>query len=244
MEEGYFEMNADTLSWSRRYQAALRKQLSQRQGTDLASALRLGRQAVSLGLETLDVARSHEKVLMTLAAPDDSARTRQSLIKRATLFFSKTIIPIEKTHLAALTANARIDQLNRTLIRRTTESSVSQRRLKRSIRQRRGAEKAMKKSGKHHSKLMAESRNLQAHLRHLTHTYLWAQENKRKSISRQLQDEIAQTLLGINIRLLTLKKTASNTTKHLKKEIANTQQVVKESVQGINRFAHEFVIKK
>ena len=55
---------------------------------------------------------------------------------------------------------------------------------------------------------MKESWRLQKHLRHLTHQILSAQEEKRKKISRELQDEIAQTLLGINVRLLTLKKEA------------------------------------
>ena len=39
-----------------------------------------------------------------------------------------------------------------------------------------------------------------------------AQEDKRKKMSHDLRDEIAQTLLGINVRLLTLKMDASNAT--------------------------------
>ena len=35
-----------------------------------------------------------------------------------------------------------------------------------------------------------------------------AQEDDRKMISHELQNEIAQTLLGINVRLLTLQKEA------------------------------------
>ena len=79
----------------------------------------------------------------------------------------------------------------------------------------------------HYKALLEESLALQEHLRHLTHRILSAQEAERKKISRDLQDEIAQTLLGINVRLLTLKKAAKGNTANLKKEIANTQRLVR-----------------
>ena len=60
---------------------------------------------------------------------------------------------------------------------------------------------------------------LQEHLRHLTHQILAAQEDERKKISRELHDEIAQTLLGINVRLLTLKKGAAANTEASKKRL-------------------------
>jgi len=77
----------------------------------------------------------------------------------------------------------------------------------------------------------------------LTHEILSAQENGRKKISRDLRDEIAQTLLGINVRLLTLKKGATARNEGLAKEIASTQRLVKRSVKTINRFAREFSIQ-
>jgi signal transduction histidine kinase len=103
-------------------------------------------------------------------------------------------------------------------------------------------EQALKKSVEHSRKLLKESRDLQKHLQRLTHQILSAQENKRKRISRDLHDEIAQTLLGINVRLLTLKKEAANDASGLKKEIASTQQLVDKSVKSIKRFAREFGI--
>ena len=69
-----------------------------------------------------------------------------------------------------------------------------------------------------------------------------AQEDERKNLSHELQDEIAQTLLGINVRLLTLKKEAANDASGFKKEIASTQQLVDKSVKSIKRFAREFGI--
>ena len=52
------------------------------------------------------------------------------------------------------------------------------------------------------------------------------QEDKRKSLSHELQDEIAQTLLGINVRILTLKQQACSNTKRLEDGIASTRRLV------------------
>lgn len=204
----------------------------------LQPALALGRRAAALELETLDVARIHEGALAAIEA----SRNRDGVIKRAELFFAEAITPIEETHHAALKANVHLNRLRRTLGRRTVDLAASHRSLKQDIVQRKTAEQALKKSGKHSRKLLKESRDLQEHLQRLTHRILSAQEDKRKKISRDLHDEIAQTLLGINVRLLTLKKEAAITASGLKKEIASTQRLVNKSVKSIKRFAREFGI--
>jgi signal transduction histidine kinase len=223
---------------SRRYVTALRKHLQQGPRANLQPAHDLGCQAAALDLETLDVARIHEGALATLEA----SSSRDGFIKRAEFFFAEAITPIEETHRAALKANVRLRQLSKILGRRTVDLAASHRSLKQGIVQRKTAEQALKKSGEHSRKLLKESRDLQKHLQRLTHQILSAQEDKRKKVSRDLHDEIAQTLLGINVRLLTLKKEATVNARGLKKEIASTQRLVKQSVQTINRFAHEFGI--
>jgi len=223
---------------SRRYVTALRKHLRQGPRASLQPAHDLGCQAAALDLETLDVARIHEGALATLEA----SSSRDGFIKRAEFFFAEAITPIEETHRAALKANVRLRQLSKILGRRTVDLAASHRSLKQGIVQRKTAEQALKKSGEHSRKLLKESRDLQKHLQRLTHQILSAQEDKRKKVSRDLHDEIAQTLLGINVRLLTLKKEATVNARGLKKEIASTQRLVKQSVQTINRFAHEFGI--
>ena len=162
------------------------------------------------------------------------------MIKRANTFFTEVITPIEKTHRAALRANTDVDHLKQTLRRCMVESSAVARQLERSVAQRHAVERTLKKSGKHRTMLLEESRRLQKHLRHLTREILAAQEDGRQQISRELHDEIVQILLGINVRLLTLKKAAKASTSSLKKEIASTQRLVKQSVKTINRFACEF----
>ena len=235
-----YKMKPKLIALSQRYVTALRKHLQQgpRAVPPYGTALALGRQAAALNLETLDMVRIHEDALAALEA----SSSRDGIIERAEIFFAESIIPIEKTHHAALKANVRLSQLRKTLGRRTVDLAASHRFLKRDIVQRKTVEQALKKSGEHSRKLLKESHRLQKHLQRLAHQILSAQEDRRKKISRDLHDEIAQTLLGINVRLLTLKKEAAIDAGGLKKEIASTQWLVDNSVKSIKRFAREFGI--
>jgi signal transduction histidine kinase len=228
--------NAETVAWSLSYQAALRRHLKQGQAASMRPALRLGRQAVGLGLETLDLAKFHEQALLKVMSQDVASENQQSLIERATRFFAEATVPIEKTHHAALKADLRLHELTATLQQRTAEATASDQNLGRSVIQRQAAEAAFEKSGKRQVKLLKESGRLQTSIQNRTHAILSAQEDERQKTSRQLQDEIAQTLLAINIRLLALKTSAKANTDKLSKEIANTQRLVRKSAQKINRF--------
>jgi signal transduction histidine kinase len=101
-------------------------------------------------------------------------------------------------------------------------------------------EAALKSSGENYARLLRESLQLQEGLRQLTHRVLTSQEEDRKKISLELQNEIAQTLLGINVRLCSLKQEARNNTKGLKKEIASTQRLVVKSARSVRRVARQF----
>ena len=228
-------MKRNLITLSQQYGRALRSQLKKGPRASLRMARKLGRQAVALGLETLDVARIHEEALATLEA----SSSRDGIIKRAEIFFAETITPIEKTHRAALKANLRLNQLNKSLDKRTRDLVATNRFLKLGVARRKTVEKALRKSAAHSEKLLKDSRRLQKNLQHLTHQLLKAQEEKRTAISRDLQNEIAQTLLGINVRLLTLKKVNAVNTAGLQKEIASTQRLMDISLKSIKRFARE-----
>jgi signal transduction histidine kinase len=221
---------------SRRYVAALKQHLRQGPRANLEPARRLGRRAMAIGLETLDVARIHERALASLEVRSSA----DGIIERAGIFFTETVAPIEGSHQAALQASARLKRLNETLSQRTLDLAASGQSLRQGIAQRKAVEAALKKSGEHYRKLLADSLALQKHLQHLTHRLLLAQENKRKELSHDLQDEIAQTLLGINVRLLTVRKSAGQNANGLKKELASTQRLVDRSKKSIERFALEY----
>jgi signal transduction histidine kinase len=219
-----------------RYLAALRKHLKQEPRASLQPALRLGRQTVVLGLETLQLARIHEQAIVALGLSDIS----NEQTKRAEIFFTEAITPVVETHRAARQSKLDLHRLNETLNRRTLELASTNRQLQRGILRRKGVEAALKKSGEHYAKLLKDSLQLQEGLRQLTHQLLASQEEERKKISLELQTEIAQTLLGINVRLLTLKQEARINTKGLKNEIASTQRLVVKSAQSVRRVAREF----
>jgi signal transduction histidine kinase len=100
-------------------------------------------------------------------------------------------------------------------------------------------EQAAEEKGKNHRKNLEESLQLQKRLRQLTHRVMLAQEDDRKKISRELQDEIAQTLLGINVRLLSLKRQSHGNTKKFNNEIASTQLLVAKSARSVRQAARE-----
>lgn len=228
-------MRRKLIRLSRRYETALRKHLKQGPRASLQSARGLGRQAVAFGLEMADVTRIHEGALATLQL----SNSKNGLSKRVERFLNEAMAPLAKTHRAPLKTNARLNQVNQTLGRHTADLAATNRSLKNGIAQRKTLEQALKRSGEHGKKLLEESRRRQKRLRHLTHQLLSAQEAERKKISHELQDEVAQTLLAVNVRLLTLKKAAQGGTANLTKEIASTQRAVEESVQSIKRLAHE-----
>lgn len=190
---------------------------------------------MALGMETLDVARIHVGALATL----ESLGRGEGILKRAEVFFTEAITPIEETHRAAMRTSRHVKQLSATLDRRTSGLTASKRRLKLRIAQRRSAEEALKRSGKHYATLLQESRHLQERLRRLTRRIFSAQEHERTRVSRELHDEIAQTLLGINVRLLTLGTGAGTNARGLKKEVASTQRLVEKSARLMARYAHD-----
>ena len=224
---------------SQRYVAALRKHLKQGPQANLQRAQELGRRAMSLGLETLDMARFHEQALITLILPGHSPGTRDAMIRRAGKFFAEAITPIEKTHRAAQEDNAQLVQLNKTLHQRSADLIASNRQLQQEILQRKAVEESLRKSERHYSELLEQSRHMQEQLRLLSRQLLSAQEEERKMISRELHDQIAQTLTGINVQLATLKAEAAVNVKGLQKKISRTQRMVAKSVDIVHRFARE-----
>jgi signal transduction histidine kinase len=232
-------MKVKFLKVSRRYRTALRAHLKLGRLAGLESARGLGGEALAAGMETLDLAKLHEEILVTEVLPGSRPRKRAALIKQAGIFFAVAITPIEKTHRRAREAAVQLKKFIETLSQRTVELAASNLELSLEITQRKAAESALQKSERHYSELLKKSDGLQEQLRRLSRQIITAQEEERRRISRELHDVIAQTLTGINIRLATLKKEASVNTKGLDRNIALTQRLVEKSVNIVHEFARE-----
>jgi PAS domain S-box-containing protein len=111
--------------------------------------------------------------------------------------------------------------------------------LQHEITRRKVAEDTIRQSEQHQIQLLEQSRHMQQQLRLLSHRILHVQEEERKRISRELHDEVTQTLVGINVHLETLAQEAAINPKGLKQKIARTQRLVEKSVDVVHRFARE-----
>lgn len=232
-------MKREVTGLSRHYQTALQGHLTRRRRASLRAAQALGKRAMTLGLETLDLARIHEQALIRLVLPNFSSETRAAMVRRAGAFFAEAITPIENTHRIAQETNVHMGRLNQSLRQRSEALAASNQQLRNEVAQRRLAEKSLKDSEQHYGQLLEQSRQMQEQLRLLSRQLLLAQEEERKKISRELHDVIAQTLTSINVQLATLKNKASLNTKGLERSIARTQRLVVHSVNIVHQFARE-----
>lgn len=111
--------------------------------------------------------------------------------------------------------------------------------LKREIIQHKTVTKSLEKSERHYQQLLKESYRRQEQLRYLSRQILFAHEEERRKISRELHDKIGQILAGVNVRLAVLKNEATDNTKNIKRKIASTQRLVEKSMKTIHQFARE-----
>ncbi|MEO5365855.1 MAG: sensor histidine kinase [Magnetococcus sp. WYHC-3] len=136
-------------------------------------------------------------------------------------------------------SNVHLRRLNQSLSRRTKDLAASNRKLKKEIVRRKGMEQNLRQGKQRTVMLLAQSRQMQEQLRHLSRRILSAQEEERKRVSRELHDVIAQVLASINVRLALLKTETLNNTRGLAKTIVRTQKLVEKSVNIVHRFAYD-----
>lgn len=224
------------------YVEALATHITKDMTGDFEAAHVLGGHALALGLETLDLAKVHHESMEILALRGTSI-TDEEILRRAAAFFEEALMPIERTHRTALESDAGLSELRATLSRYDLEVTHARTEVQKQVAGREAATQALKASEQESARLLEVSRRLQLQLQALARDLITFQEDERRKLSLTLQDEIAQNLLGIQVRMLALKKEVTVSNEDFAKEIAITQRVVRESVRIISRFTREAGLK-
>lgn len=222
-----------------RYRAALREQI---EGADKAregAARSLGVEAVSFGLDTLDLIRIHQRALRELLPAEPGTGNHDGRIRRAARFFGMALAPIGTAQRTALKARARVSRREAPPGRRDAQLSAVRLSLKREVARRKAVEQSLRTTERHHRQLLTTSHRMQEHLRRLSREVLAAHEEERRKISRELHDQIGQSLTAVNVTLAALKKEATVSTASVKRRITGTQRLLDRSMRLVHEFALE-----
>jgi signal transduction histidine kinase len=222
-----------------RYLAELRAHVRATGPNSADRARNIGHLALASGLATVDLARLHEATVVMLASSADFIGTRARSLRRTGYFLTQALIPMEAARRATLRANRVLLQRNETLRLHTAALAKVNRRLAREVRRREAGQTAIRLAKERYRTLFAESQLMQRKLHQLTRQIISAQEEERKEISRELHDEVVQTLVGINVQLSALNQGASVASNFLQRKIVRTQRLVEKSVKAVHRFARE-----
>jgi signal transduction histidine kinase len=226
-------MKRSFIRLAQHYEAALRKYVKLGSRTGLPLARSVGKQAAAFGLNALDLARLHDQALAKFGPRPG----QDGAPHRPDAFFAEAFSQLEQTTPSARKAAVRLQQLNKQLRQQTIELARWRRIRKQGLVDRNALKVALKNKSEHYASLLAESRDLQACLQSLTRRMLLVQENERTTVSRTLHDDVAQAMLGIQVRLAHLKKEAARNTSGLKKELTVTQRLVQRSAKTLEQFA-------
>ncbi|TVR49964.1 MAG: PAS domain S-box protein [Puniceicoccaceae bacterium] len=105
------------------------------------------------------------------------------------------------------------------------------------ISRRKAVEASLRESRRSQGRLLQQAKLMEEELRLLSHQVLHVQEEERKRISHDLHDEIAQTLVAINVHLADLARGAASDAMDISGKIIKTQKLVEQSVDSVHRFA-------
>ncbi len=218
------------------YQSILRDFLAHRDEVILQQAYEFGRAAMNAGLGVFDVIRLHHQALIDGALPRDVEAAYFAPALES--FLLEVLSPFEAAHRGFRRALERMQQLNEALADRNEALASVNAQLQKEIANRERTEAELRESKDHYQSLFQQARAMEESLRALSGQVLTAQEEERKRISRDLHDEIGQTLTAVNVTVAMLKKHAAGDTAFAQK-VSEAEKLLAQSMEVVHRFARE-----
>ena len=86
---------------------------------------------------------------------------------------------------------------------------------------------------------ITERKRAEEALKNLSGQVLDAQEKERQRISRELHDEVGQSLTAISVTLAALRNNGAAGSEHVSRTITNTQHLLEGTMETVHRFARE-----
>lgn len=86
---------------------------------------------------------------------------------------------------------------------------------------------------------ITERKQAEEALKNLSGQILDAQEKERERVSRELHDEIGQSLTAVSVTLATLRNHGAAKSERFARTIANTQHLLEGTMEAVHRFARE-----
>lgn len=177
----------------------------------MEEAYELGRAAIAAGFGILDMARVHLEAREKLLRSEAGGKHYARISKLAGAFFLQSLSPFEATHRGFRETNAELLQRNQELAAEIVE--------------RRRAENALRES--------------EEALKELSRKILHTQEKERQHISRELHDEVGQSLTAISVTLAAMRNNGAAKPEKISRTIASTQRLLEETMETVHHFARE-----
>jgi two-component system CheB/CheR fusion protein len=184
--------------------------------------------------DSFEVARSFKRVghrsleLFGRVLVESSERPRSVLLGIRDVT-SARLAELELARARALLVD-HAESLEQTVVERTKELTKANEHLLLSI-------DAIKKGKDSYRVLLARSEDMQHQLRQITRRIIAVQEEERKQISRELHDDVIQSLIGISFEISCILKDAPGDPERVRERIEGTQKTVQRSVEAVHRFA-------